>query len=99
MSEEMLSTEERNRVYLARLVEALQGKQHHRIPDCDLIVHAVSYNEAMGSQTFACIANKVLSTDPLRNFRRVYILDDGEGYFVGKIECAVQASTFKESAQ
>ena len=95
----MLSTEERNRVYLASLVEALKGKQHHRIPDCDLIVHAVAYNEAMDSQTFACIANKALSTDPLRNFRRVCILDYGEGYIVERIECIVQASTFKESAQ
>ena len=95
----MLSTEERNRIYLASLVEALKGKQHHRVPDCDLIVHAVAYNEAMDSQTFACIANKALSTDPLGNFRCVYILDGGEGYFVERIECVVQASTLKEAAQ
>lgn len=99
MPEELLSAKERNRVYLAGLVEALKRKQHHRIPDCDLIVHAVAYNEAMDSQTFACIANKALSTVPLGNFRRVYILDDGEGYFVERIECVVQASIFKESAQ
>ena len=99
MPEEMLSAEERNRVYLASLVEALKGKQHHRIPDCDLIVHAVAYNEAMDSQTFACIANQALSTSPFGNFRCVYILDDGEGYFIERIECVVQASTFMESAQ
>jgi len=98
MPEEMLSTEERNRVYLASLVEALKGKQHHRIPDCDLIVHAVAYNEAMDSQTFACIANKALSTDPLRKFRRVYILDDCAGYVVASIESIAQACTIKETA-
>jgi hypothetical protein len=84
--EEMLSTEERNRIYLASLVEALKRKQHHRVPDCDLIVHAVGYHEAMDPQTFASIANKALSTDPLKNFRSVYILDYGEGYIVERIK-------------
>jgi hypothetical protein len=98
MSEKMLSTKERNRVYLVSLVEALKGKQHHRIPDCDLIVHAVGYHEAMDPQTFVCIANKALSTDPLGNFRRVYILDYGEGYIVERIECIAQACTIKETA-
>lgn len=82
MPEEMLSAKEGDRIYLASLVEALKGKQHHRIPGCDLIVHAIAYNEAMDSQTFACIAYQALSTNPLGNFRRVYILDYGEGYIV-----------------
>ncbi len=98
MPEEMLPTKERNRVYLTSLVEALKGKQHHRIPDCDLIVHAIAYNEAMDSPTFACIANKALSTDPLRNFRCVHVLDDGAGCIVERIESIAQACTIKETA-
>lgn len=89
--EEMLSTEERNRIYLAGLVNALKVKQHYRIPDCDLIVHAVNYHEAMNPQTFACIANAALSSVSLNNFRRVYILDYGEGYFVACSPFAVVA--------
>lgn len=80
--EEILSTEERDRSYLDGLVKALKGKQYHRIPDCDLIVHAVAYHEAMDPQTFACIANAALSNVPLNNFCGVYILDYGEGCFV-----------------
>ncbi|MCR4304185.1 MAG: hypothetical protein NUV63_08195 [Gallionella sp.] len=80
--EEIISTEERDRPYLEGLINALKGKQDHRIPDCDLIVHAVTYHEAINPQTFACIANAALSNVSLNNFRNVYILDYGEGYFV-----------------
>lgn len=80
--EEMLSTEERDRAYLDGLVKAMKGKQQHRIPDCDLIIHAVTYHEAMNQQTFACIANAALSKVLLENFNSIYILDYGAGYFV-----------------
>lgn len=82
--EEMLSTEERDRPYLDGLVKALKGKRYHRIPDCDLIVHANTYHEAMNPQTFARIANVALSNVALNNFSSVYILDYGEGYFVDR---------------
>lgn len=80
---EMPPTEKRIPFYLDGLVEALKRKQDHRIPDCDLIVHAVGYFETMDPQTFACIANAALIKVSLNNFHRVYILDYGEGYFVG----------------
>lgn len=80
--EEPISTEERDRPYLDGLVKSLKGKQYHRIPDCDLIVHADTYHEAMNPQTFVCIANAALSNVALSNFSSVYILDYGEGYFV-----------------
>ena len=93
--EEVVSTDERNRAYLAGLVKALKAKQDHRIPDCDLIVHAVTYHEAMNPQTFVCIANAALRNVALNNFRSVYILDSGEGYFVesGPVEWAHRAHT------
>lgn len=80
--EEPISTEERDRPYLDGLVKALKRKQYHRIPDCDLIVHANTYHEAMNPLTFVCIANAALSDVLLNNFSRAYILDYGEGYFV-----------------
>jgi hypothetical protein len=80
--EEMLSTEDRDRPYLEGLVKALKGKEDHRIPDCDLIVHAVTYHEAMNPQAFTCIANAAMSKVSLNNFSSVYILDYGAGYFV-----------------
>jgi len=93
--EEVISTDERNQPYLVGLVKALKGKQDHRIPDCDLIVHAVTYHEAMNPQTFVCIANAALSNVALNNFRSVYILDSGEGYFVesSPVEWAHRAHT------
>lgn len=80
--EDMLSSDERNQAYLDGLVKALEGKQNHRIPDCDLIIHAVAYREAMNPQTFMSLANTAISKKPLNNFRNIYILDDGEGYLV-----------------
>ncbi|MGO8754513.1 MAG: hypothetical protein ACLQHK_04715 [Gallionellaceae bacterium] len=80
--EDMLSTDERNQVYSDGLDKAIKGKQYYRIPDCDLIIHAVAYCEAMDHQTFVNLANAAISKRPLSNFRNIYILDDGEGYLV-----------------
>lgn len=84
--EEMITTEERDSAYYDGLVKALEGKQNHRIPDCDLIIRAVAYCEAMNQQTFVNLANAALSEVSLSNFRSLYILDYGEGYFVERNE-------------
>ena len=80
--EEVISTEERDKPYFDGLVKTLQNKQNFRIPDCDLIINAVAYCEAMNQNTFVSLANKALSTIHLKNFRTVYILDYDDGYFV-----------------
>lgn len=78
----MISTEGRDKAYFDGLVRALQNKQKFCIPDCDLIIHAVAYCEAMNQNVFISLANKALSTIHLKNFRTVYILDYDDGYFV-----------------
>lgn len=80
----MISTEERNPIYLAGLIKALKGKQNHRIPDCDLIVRAVNYCEAMNLQTFITLANAALNEISLPSFHNLYILDCANEYFVSK---------------
>ncbi len=77
----MLSTDERNQIYLDGLVKAMKGKRDHRIPDCDLIIHAVTYCEAIDQQTFVSFANSALSKTSLSSFHNIYILG-GEGYLV-----------------
>ena len=79
---EMLSTEDRDKVYFNGLVKALQNKQNFRITDCDLIIHAVAYRESMNQNTFISLANRALNTIHSKNFRSVYILDCDDGYFV-----------------
>ncbi len=83
---ERIATKERNLAYLAGLVKALERKKDHRISDCDLIVHAVAYNEAMNLQTFMSLANEALNRVQIRNFRSIYILDSGEGYLVERVQ-------------
>ena len=79
--QEMVETEERNRVCLDSLVKTLEGKQNYRIPDCELIVHAVAYRELMDQKTFINLASEALRKISLSNFRIIYILDSGDGYF------------------
>ena len=76
-----LTTEERNQVYLDSLVKVLEGKKDYRIPDCELIVHALAYREAMDRKTFIDLAGEALRKIPLSNFRIIYILDGDDGYF------------------
>ena len=82
--EKMISTEERNPIYLAGLIKALKGKRNHRIPDCDLIVRAVNYCEAMNLQTFIKLASAALNEISLLSFHNIYILDCANKYFVSK---------------
>jgi hypothetical protein len=80
--EEAISTEERNPPYLAGLVQALRGKEQHRVPNCELLVHANTYCQLMSREDFLGLAREALAAVPLAGFDTVHIFDSPDGYIV-----------------
>jgi hypothetical protein len=83
--EEAISTEERNPPYLAGLVQALPGKEQHRVPKCELLVYANTYCQIMSREDFLCLAHEALATVPLAGFDKVHIFDGPDGYIVSML--------------
>lgn len=59
---------------LTGLVQALRRKDHHRTPDCDLLVYAVDYS-IVGDAEFERMARLALCEVPLIGFREVFVFD------------------------
>jgi hypothetical protein len=79
---EAISTAERNPPYLAGLVEALRGKQRHRLPDCELLVYAGTYCQMMSRESFLDLARAALATVPIEGFAKIHIFDSDEGFII-----------------
>jgi hypothetical protein len=74
--EEVISTSERNAPYIDGLVAALKKKVPYRIPNCELVVYAVGYGQAMDEASFLSLAGLALQRIPLPNYEAVHILDE-----------------------
>ena len=79
---EAISTAERDPPYQAGLVEALRGKQHHRILGCELLVYASGYCQIMSPDNFCDLARAALAAVPIEGFDKVHVFDGGEGFIV-----------------
>lgn len=78
--DEAISSEERNPAYLQGLIAALRGKAMHSQPDCDLLVYAHAYDQAMSVETFENLVRTARQDVSMSGFRSVVILAAGDGY-------------------
>jgi hypothetical protein len=82
--DEAINSAERDPAYLAGIRQALLGKRFNQHTDCELIVYANAYNQAMNLKTFSEIANTALCEVMLDDFVAVHVLAAGEGYIVSR---------------
>jgi hypothetical protein len=82
--DEAISSSERDPAYLAGIRQALLGKSLNQHTDCELIVYAGGYDEAMNLKTFRAIAITALCHTPLNDFSAVHVLTASDGYIVSK---------------
>lgn len=78
---EAISREDKDAAHLTGLLRALEGKARHRNPDCELIVYAGGFNSVMIDGEFVELCQRALQAGPKLTFRRVYIVDSGDGAF------------------
>jgi hypothetical protein len=83
--DEAISTAERDPVYLSGIEQALRGKSDNQHSDCELIVYACGYDQAMTLDTFYEIAETALSAVPLKKFKAVHVLASADGYLVSRM--------------
>jgi hypothetical protein len=81
---EAISTAERDPAYLEGVRQSLEGKRLNQHADCELIIYAGKYNEAMNAETFREIAAAALREVPLTNFLAIHVLAAGGGYILSK---------------
>lgn len=79
--DEAICSDERDFAYLTGLVQTLQIKQKHQQSDCELIVYADAYDEAMSEEDFYRIALEAIRSVPIGGFSEVCILSATNGYY------------------
>lgn len=79
--DEAISNDERDPAHLRGLTQALASKQTHQLDDCDLVVYAKAYDQAMSIEAFQQLAEQACKALPLRNFRCTHIVSANEGYY------------------
>ncbi len=86
--DEAISTAERDPVYLSGIEQALGGKSGNQHSDCELIVYACGYDQAMNLDTFCEIAETALNAVPLKEFNALHVLANADGYLVSRMNDA-----------
>ena len=78
--QEAFTAEQVEPAFRAGLLAALRKKQHYRIPNCELLVHAEGYAMCMRPEFFVRLARETLDQVTLAGFSKVHIFDAQPGY-------------------
>lgn len=82
--EDGFSTSERDARFLSGLIRALRGKEHHRVPNCELLVNAQTYCDHMDCEDFLRLAGDALASVPVLGFKNAHIFDNEPGYIISR---------------